>query len=77
MTRRGQAPLCPFKDKRSEPCVHTGSDSGIEPRQWYTRFRIDGYVYYVISLEEDTPPNANAPIYVKIAKNNSYATHIR
>lgn len=52
-------------------------DSGIEPRQWYKKYRIDGYVYYVISLEEDTPPNDNATIYVKIAKNDSYATHIQ
>lgn len=52
-------------------------DSGVEPRQWYDKYGIDGYVYYVIFLEEDTPPDDNVPIYVKIAKKDSYATHIQ
>ena len=52
-------------------------DSGVEPRKWFEKYGIDGYVYYVITLEEDTSPNEDTPIYVKIAKKGSYATHIQ
>ena len=49
-------------------------DSGIEPRKWYEKYGIDGYVFYTIRLEEDTS-NDNMPIYIKIAKEGGYATH--
>ena len=50
-------------------------DSGVEPRRWNEKYGIDNYVYYTIMLEEDTPPNENTPIYVKIAKQGAYAMH--
>lgn len=49
-------------------------DSGVEPRKWFEKYGIDGYVFYTISLEEDTSNN-NMPIYVKIAKKDSHAVH--
>jgi hypothetical protein len=49
-------------------------DSGIEPRKWYEKYGIDGYVFYTIRLEEDISNN-NMPIYIKIAKEGAYATH--
>jgi len=52
-------------------------DSGVEPYQWYKKYKIDGYVFYVISLEEDTPADEKTPIYVKIAKEGSYASHVQ
>ena len=50
-------------------------DSGVEPRKWYEKYNIDGYTFYTIKLEEDTPANDDMPIYVKIAKKDAYATH--
>ena len=50
-------------------------DSGVDPWKWYEKYNIDGYVFYTIKLEEDTPPNDNMPIYVKITKKGAYATH--
>ena len=52
-------------------------DSGVEPRQWFEKYKIDGYVFYTIALEKDTPPDENTPIYVKIAKEGSYGSHIQ
>lgn len=50
-------------------------DSGVEPRKWFEKYGIDGYVFYTIRLEEDTPPDNNMPIYIKIAKQDAYAAH--
>ena len=50
-------------------------DSGVEPRLWYEKYKIDGYVFYEVTLEEDTPPDENTPFYIKIAKSGSYAAH--
>lgn len=50
-------------------------DSGIAPRKWFEKYRIDNYLFYTISLEEDTPANKEQPIYVKIAKKDAFATH--
>ena len=52
-------------------------ESGVEPRLWYKKYGIDGYTFYVITLEEDTPPEENYPIYVKIAKEGGYGSHIQ
>ncbi len=50
-------------------------DSGVEPRKWFEKYGIDGYVFYTIRLEEDTPHDNNMPIYIKIAKQDAYAVH--
>lgn len=50
-------------------------DSGVEPRLWYEKYGIDGYVFYEIALEEETPPDENTTIFVKVAKEGSYAAH--
>lgn len=52
-------------------------ESGVEPRLWYKKYGIDGYTFYVITLEEDTPPDEKSPIYVKIAKEGGYGSHIQ
>ena len=52
-------------------------ESGVEPRLWYKKYGIDGYTFYVITLEEDTPPEENSHIYVKIAKEGGYGSHIQ
>jgi hypothetical protein len=52
-------------------------ESGVEPRLWYKKYGIDGYTFYVITLEEDTPPDEESPIYVKIAKEGGYGSHIQ
>lgn len=49
-------------------------ESGVEPRKWFEKYGIDGYVFYTIRLEEDSADD-NSPIYIKIAKNGSYAIH--
>ena len=46
-------------------------DSGVEPRKWFEKYGIDGYVFYTIRLEEDTPPDDKMPVYVKIAKKDA------
>ena len=51
-------------------------DSGVPPGQWYEKYEIDDYIYYYLKLEDDTPPSDDAPIYVKIAKKGSYASHV-
>lgn len=43
-------------------------DSGIEPRRWNEKYGIDDYVYYTITLEDDTPKSKNETIYIKITK---------
>lgn len=50
-------------------------DSGVEARKWYEKYKIDDYIFYTIKLEEDTPPNDDMSIYVKVAKKDAYATH--
>lgn len=50
-------------------------DSGIDPRRWYEKHGIDNYVYYSISLEEDTPAGENDPVYIKMAKKDAGAFH--
>lgn len=50
-------------------------DSGVEPRKWYETHDIDDYIYYTITLEEDTPPDDNAPVYLKVAKEGAEAFH--
>lgn len=52
-------------------------ESGVEPRLWYKKYGIDGYTFYVITLEEDTPPDGKSPIYEKIAKEGGYGSHIQ
>ena len=52
-------------------------ESGVEPRLWYKKYGIDGYTFYVITLEEDTPPEENSHIYVKIAKEGGDGSHIQ
>ena len=52
-------------------------DSGVEPQRWYEKYGIDDYVYYTITLEDDTPKRENDPVYVKIARKGTYATHIQ
>lgn len=51
-------------------------DSGVPPTQWYEKYGIDDYIYYYIKLEEDTQPSADAPIYMKISKKGSFASHL-
>ena len=51
-------------------------DSGVPPTQWYEKYGIDDYIYYYIRLEDDTPPSADAPIYMKIAKKGAFASHV-
>ncbi len=50
-------------------------DSGVEPRKWHEKYGIDGYIFYTIRLEEDTPPDNKMPIYIKIAKQDAHAIH--
>lgn len=50
-------------------------DSAVAPRRWHDEHNIESYVYYTISLEEDTPPGDNDPIYVKVAKKDAGAFH--
>lgn len=50
-------------------------DSGVAPRKWRDEHGIDDYVYYTVTLEEDTPPGDNDPVYVKVAKEGSEAFH--
>ena len=50
-------------------------DSGVPPTQWYDKYGIDDYIYYYLKLEEDIQPSADAPIYMKIAKQGSFASH--
>jgi hypothetical protein len=52
-------------------------ESGVEPRLWYKKYGIDGYTFYMITLEEDTPPDEKSPIYEKIAKEGGYGSHIQ
>ena len=50
-------------------------DSGVAPRKWRDEHGIDDYVYYTVTLEEDTPPGDNDPVNVKVAKEGSEALH--
>ena len=50
-------------------------DSGTPPREWNEKHGIDNYVYYTISLEDDTPAGKNDPIYYRVAKENGKAVH--
>ena len=50
-------------------------DSGVPPRQWYEKYGIDGYVFYTITLVDDTAPTDDIPIYQRIAKSGSFAAH--
>lgn len=50
-------------------------DSGVAPRKWRDEHGIDDYVYYTVTLEEDTPPGDNDPVYMKVAKEGGGAFH--
>lgn len=50
-------------------------DSGVEPRKWHEKHNIDDYVYYTVTLEEDTPPGDNTSVYLKVAKKGREAFH--
>lgn len=50
-------------------------DAGIEPRLWYEKHGINDYVYYTVTLEDDTPYNENDLFYVKISKQESLGIH--
>lgn len=45
-------------------------DSGVDPWKWHEKYGIDDYVFYTVRLEDDTRPDPNAPIYIKIHKTN-------
>ncbi|MBR1800060.1 MAG: hypothetical protein IJ767_00985 [Bacteroidaceae bacterium] len=50
-------------------------DAGTEPRLWYEKHGINDYVYYTVTLEDDTPYNENDLFYVKISKQESLGIH--
>jgi hypothetical protein len=50
-------------------------ESGVAPRQWHEKYGIDGYEFYTIMLEDDTPPSDSMPIYQQIAKTGSSTAH--
>lgn len=50
-------------------------DAGTEPRLWYEKHGIRDYVYYAVTLEDDTPYNENDTFYVKISKQESLGMH--
>ena len=50
-------------------------DAETEPRLWYEKHGITDYVYYTVTLEEDTPYDENANFYIKISKEESFAIH--
>ena len=50
-------------------------DAETEPRLWYEKHGITDYVYYTVTLEEDTPYDENANFYIKISKEESFGVH--
>ena len=42
--------------------------SGVDPWKWHEKYGIDDYVFYTVRIEDDTRPDPNAPIYIKIHK---------
>lgn len=50
-------------------------DAGTEPRLWYEKHGIRDYVYYAVTIEDDTPYNENDTFYVKISKQESLGMH--
>ena len=49
--------------------------SETEPRLWFEKHGITDYVYYTVTLEEDTPYDENANFYIKISKEESFGIH--
>jgi len=50
-------------------------DAETEPRLWYEKHGVTDYVYYTVTLEEDTPYDENANFYIKISKEESFGIH--
>ena len=50
-------------------------DAETEPRKKKKKHGITDYVYYTVTLEEDTPYDENANFYIKISKEESFAIH--
>lgn len=50
-------------------------DSGLDPWKWHEKYGIDGYVFYTVRIEDDTRPDPNAPIFVKISKPDTSDRH--
>lgn len=50
-------------------------ESGTEPRLWYEKHGIKDYVYYTVTLEDDTPVSEKDDFYVKVSKGDYYGLH--